>query len=71
METDKGARDRPEYLDTWANTYAANGDFETAIEVQQRAIKKAQEQQRNDVLQVLKRHLAQFQAGNRVIDQVP
>jgi TPR repeat protein len=71
METDKGARDRPEYLDTWANTYAANGDFETAIEVQQRAIKKAQEQQRNDVLKVLKRHLAQFQAGNRVIDQVP
>ncbi|MEC7105289.1 MAG: tetratricopeptide repeat protein, partial [Pseudomonadota bacterium] len=71
MESDKEARDRPEYLDTWANTYAANGDFKTAIEVQQRAIKKAQEQQRNDVLEILRRHLDLFRAGNHVIDQVP
>ena len=71
MESDKEARDRPEYLDTWANTYAANGDFKTAIEVQQRAIKKAQEQQRNDVLEILRRHLDLFRAGSHVIDQVP
>ena len=71
MESDREARDRPEYLDTWANTYAANGDFKTAIEVQQRAIKKAQEQQRNDVLEILRRHLDLFRAGNHVIDQVP
>ena len=71
MESDKSARDRPEYLDTWANTYAANGDFKTAIEVQERAIRKAQEQQRNDVLEILRRHLDLFRAGNHVIDQVP
>lgn len=71
MESDESARDRPEYLDTLANTYAANGDFETAIEVQQRAIQKAEEQQRMDVLAILKRHLVLFQQGNRVIDQAP
>ena len=34
MAADEAARDRPEYLDTWATTYAATGDFVTAIDKQ-------------------------------------
>ena len=71
MAADKAARDRPEYLDTWATTYAANGDFVTAIDKQQEAISKAEEQQRDDVLEILRMHLSKFKAGDRIVDQVP
>ena len=71
MNADKTARDRPEYLDTWATTYAANGDFETAVDMQQRAIEKALEQQRNDVIEVLRKHLSKFKAGDQIVEQVP
>lgn len=71
MAADEAARDRPEYLDTWATTYAATGDFVTAIDKQQQAISKAEEQQRNDVLEILRKHLSKFKAGDRIVDQVP
>ena len=71
MAADEAARDRPEYLDTWATTYAANGDFVTAIDKQQQAISKAEEQQRDDVLEILRMHLSKFKAGDRIVDQVP
>ena len=35
MDEDEDARIRPEYLDTWAATHAASGDFERAIALQQ------------------------------------
>ena len=71
MAADEAARDRPEYLDTWATTYAATGDFVTAIDKQQQAISKAEEQQRDDVLEILRKHLSKFKAGDRIVDQVP
>ena len=71
MKADAAARDRPEYLDTWATTYAATGDFKTAIDMQQRAITKALEQQRNDVIEILRKHLSKFEAGDQIVEQVP
>ena len=71
MAADEAARDRPEYLDTWATTYAANGDFATAIDKQEQAIAKALAQQRDDVLEILKKHLSKFKAGDRIVDPAP
>jgi TPR repeat protein len=71
MAADEAARDRPEYLDTWATTYAANGDFATAIDKQEQAIAKAMAQQRDDVIEILKKHLSKFKAGDRIVDPAP
>ena len=66
------ARKDPAYLDTWAAAYAANGDFERAIAIQQEAI--AIEQGRSDrrqrqTLPILLEHLAAFRAGERISDE--
>ncbi len=71
METSEDARQRPEYLDTWAATYAASGDFERAISLQERAIEVATEQQREDVLEILQGHLELFKAGATITEQAP
>ena len=69
---DADARANPAYLDTWAAAYAANGDFERAISIQQEAI--AIEQARTEAeggrsdLAVLLEHLAAFRAGERISD---
>lgn len=65
------ARDDPAYLDTWAAAYAAVGNFERAIIIQQEAI--AKEQGRSDPRQrqnlpILLEHLAAFRAGERISD---
>ena len=69
---DADARTNPAYLDTWAAAYAASGDFERAISIQQEAI--AIEQARTEAeggrsdLAVLLEHLAAFRAGERISD---
>ena len=68
MQDSALAREKPEFLDTWAAALAANGQFEKAIEVQNRAISKANEQDRDDVLQILERHLKSFKL-NRPISE--
>lgn len=61
------ARRNPAYLDTWAAAYAANGDFERAISVQQEAVDLAVAT--NDAnLDLLREHLSAFRGGQRISD---
>ena len=68
MQDSALAREKPEFLDTWAAALAANGQFEKAIEVQNRAISKATEQDRDDVLQILERHLKSFKLNQPITE---
>ena len=64
------ARKDPAYLDTWAAAYAANGDFERAIAIQQEAIEQAQSDSgQRQTLPILLEHLAAFRAGERISDE--
>ena len=75
-DENNAARLNPAYLDTWAAAHAANGDFERAIAVQQKAIEMAIEQARsnddpNGDLPVLREHLDAFRAGQSISEEVP
>ena len=71
MTENEAANERPEYLDTWAATYAATGDFERAIEIQNQAIQTATAQEREDVMEILKTHLDQFEANETITEPAP
>jgi len=71
MESNDAARARPEFLDTWAATYAAVGEFQMAATLQREAIEVATEQARQDVLPILEEHLEQFEAGESIIEKAP
>ena len=79
MTRNERARGTPAYIDTWATAYAANGDFERAIELQRRAIELQQEalddaevQQTNDqIIEVLREHLQAFEAGRTITEVIP
>lgn len=71
MEDNAAARERPEYLDTWAATYAATGDFERAVAVQREAVDVAEEADYADVLDILRDHLEAFRAGETISETVP
>lgn len=71
MRSDADAQSRPEYLDTWAAIYAANGKMKRAIELQQQAIQVAKKQARSDVLDILELHLSQFEAGETITEPAP
>ncbi|MFU8813933.1 MAG: tetratricopeptide repeat protein [Pseudomonadales bacterium] len=71
MEGNDEARARPEYLDTWAATYAANGNFERAVTLQEQALHVATEAERDDVMDILREHLEAFQAGETLSESVP
>lgn len=71
MEADEEARASPEFLDTWAATFAATGDFDEAVRLQQLALKEANEAQRDDVLDILRKHLDLFMSGKPVIEPAP
>ncbi len=68
MQDSALAREKPEFLDTWAAALADNGQFEKAIEVQNRAISKATEQDRDDVLQILEKHLKSFKLNQPITE---
>ena len=68
MQDSPLAREKPEFLDTWAAALAANGQFEKAIEIQNRAISKATEQDRDDVLQILEKHLKSFKLNQPITE---
>ena len=71
-DENNAARLNPAYLDTWAAAYAANGDFERAIAVQQMAIEQARSSdESNDDLPVLRQHLDAFRAGELISEDVP
>ena len=71
MAENDQARANPAFLDTWAAAYAATGDFENAVSVQQKAVSAAEEQEQLEDLEVLSEHLKMFQRGETVIDPVP
>ena len=68
MQASSLAREKPEFLDTWAAALAANGQFEKAIEIQNQAISKATEQDRDDVLQILEKHLKSFKLNQPITE---
>lgn len=70
MERNEVARRTPAYLDTWAAAYAANGDFERAVSVQETAVERAMSEEDTD-LPVLLEHLEAFRAGKEISEQVP
>lgn len=71
MTKDNSARRRPEYLDTWAAAYAANGDFDRAVSLQEEALAVAESQEQTDVLDVLREHLDTFRAGRTITERAP
>jgi len=71
MSRDEEARQRPEYLDTLAAAWAANGDFERAVALQQQALDRAVAQQQEEVLDVLRAHLEAFRAGETLTEAAP
>jgi len=71
MESNDDARARPEYLDTWAASYAANGDFDRAIELQEQALDVARDLQFDSVLEILSEHLAAFREGQTITETAP
>jgi len=71
MESNEQARAQPEYLDTWAATYAATGNFREAVRLQEMAVQAAIQADRDDVLDILRRHLDLFLNGKPVMEMVP
>lgn len=69
-DEDNAARLVPAYLDTWAAAYAANGDFERAIALQEEAIEQAS-RGNTEELDVLREHLEAFRAGKLISEDVP
>ena len=71
MEADTEARQTPEFLDTWAATFAATGDFDQAVRLQQMALQQARATDATRVLNILEDHLALFLAEEPVVEQAP
>ena len=71
MEGNEQARSQPEYLDTWAATYAATGNFSEAVRLQEMALQEAVHANRDDVLDILQQHLDLFLASKPVIEPAP
>lgn len=68
-ESEEASRN-PAYLDTLAAAYAANGNFERAVAVQEQAIEVARASSDN-ALPILLEHLEAFRAGEEISEQVP
>ena len=70
-QADADARSKPEYLDTWAAAYAANGDFRRAISLQEEAVALASQDEYAGVRDVLEEHLEAFQKGETITETAP
>jgi TPR repeat protein len=71
MDNNEAARRRPEYLDTWAAAYAANGDFDRAISVQEEALTVAEAPDFEDVRDILREHLDAFRDQQTITERAP
>jgi len=77
MAQDKAATMNAAYLDTWAASYAATGDFERAVDIQQQAVTMAEAEHARredggpDYLPLLREHLEKFRNGETVSEDVP
>ena len=70
MKSSDRARNQPEYLDTWAATHAASGDFDQAQVLQKEAISVAT-RERTEVIGILREHLELFRNGRTVTEKAP
>ena len=70
MKSSDRARNQPEYLDTWAATHAASGDFDQAKVLQKEAISVAT-RERTEVIGILREHLELFRNGRTVTEKAP
>lgn len=87
MQSDKNARANSAYLDTWAATFAANEQFERAVELQSEALEQATRElaeaqakatpevsnvdEAQAVLEELQQHLEDFSARRSLSEPVP
>ena len=72
MTNNENARGVPAYIDTWAAAYAANGDFERAVELQREALHEASANEIDDeTIEILREHLQEFEAGRTIIELIP
>lgn len=76
MTRNEHARGIPAYIDTWAAAYAANGDFERAIELQREALNEAlnggsSERVDEETIEILRQHLHDFEAGRTITEVIP
>lgn len=71
MENSQSARRVPAYLDTWAAAYAANGNFERAVTIQQEALDLAINRNETETIDILRKHLEAFRAGETISDIIP
>lgn len=68
MLTSSVARREPAYLDTWAATFAARGEFDKAISIQIEAVEIFRSLNHQDGLRQTLEHLQAFLRGETVID---
>ena len=67
MSANEQARQNPMFLDTWAATHAANGDFEQAIKLQHQALEAADVTRLEEYLVgEMKEHLERFNQGEEL-----
>lgn len=67
MSANEQARQNPMFLDTWAAAYAANGDFEQAIKLQNQALEAADVTRLEEYLvDEMKGHLERFNQGEEL-----
>ena len=71
MSQDAIAAETPAFLDTWAAALAANGKFDEAVEVQQRALAAAAALKDDALTQELQGHLDAFKAGQSLVEPAP
>ena len=70
MSNNAKARVSPAFIDTWAAAYAAAGDFQQAIKLQEEAVAIAAENQ-SDVTQLLELHLRNYRDRKALTEMVP
>lgn len=70
MSNNTEAQSNPAYIDTWAAAYAAAGDFQRAIELQEEAVALAEETQ-SEVKQLLELHLRNYRDRKALTEKVP
>lgn len=71
MSANERARQNPMFLDTWAATHAANGEFERAVNLQHQAIEAAHPSNLTEgELKEMQEHLERFNQGEELSKEI-